>query len=194
MPTRIKPNVPFLHRARRLGAWLLLPLLFAVTGKPASSVEVRYNTPPPLAAGTRAWNFHTRTLSGRPLTLRSLRGHVTVIDFWATWCFPCRMAIPGLEQIYQQYKPRGVRVVGMSMDTDTLVNVRPFADMAHMTYLVAADPQANQIAADHYRVAGLPSVYIVDKRGVVRWSCEGFSFDQDHLIRAELNKLLAEKG
>lgn len=156
--------------------------------------ELQGAPPPPVPVGTQAWNFATRTLNGQNITLSSLRGHVTVIDFWATWCSPCRMSIPGLEKIYKDYSPRGVHVLGISMDTDTLSQVRPFVHFAHMTYPVAAYPKGNMLAAVHYNATGLPSVFIIDQKGVVRWSFSGFYPGIDRDMRTELNKLLAKKA
>lgn len=156
--------------------------------------ELEGAPPPPVPAGTHAWDFSTRTLAGQNLTMRSLRGHVTVVDFWATWCGPCRMSIPGLEQIYKDYRAKGVHVVGISMDTDTVAQVAPFVHAEHMTYTVAAYPKGNALAAIHYNAAGLPSIYIIDKKGVVRWSFSGFYPGIDHDMRIEINRLLAEKA
>lgn len=150
--------------------------------------------PDPLPEGTQAWNFHTRTLDGQRLTLSDLRGHVTVVDFWATWCGPCAMEIPHLEAVYKEYKGKGVRMIGMSMDTDTAKQVPRFVRIAHMTYTVAVDPRPNSIACDHYNAGLLPSLFIIDQKGVVRWCAAGYHDGMMDDVKNELNKLLAEKA
>ncbi|HEX5322970.1 MAG TPA: TlpA disulfide reductase family protein [Capsulimonadaceae bacterium] len=147
----------------------------------------------PLPVGTHAWDFQTKTLNGNSLTLTSLRGHVTVLDFWATWCGPCRMAIPGLQKLHQEYSGKGLRVVGISMDTDTASQVPSFVRHAGLTYTIALDPDRNAVACEHYNAGALPSIFILDQKGVVRWSCAGYYDGQDGDMKAVINKLLAQK-
>src|SRR5579883_859555 len=171
----------------------LIPVALIVGSSPKVSAQgiSDLSPPDPLPAGTHAWNFSTKTLDGHRLTLNTLRGHVVVLDFWATWCGPCRMAIPGLQEIYKEYKNKGVRVVGISMDTDTARLVPAFVRSQHMTYTIALDPQKNVTACEHYNAGSLPSLFILDKKGVVRWSCAGYYPGQDEDMKNMINKLLA---
>src|SRR5579862_3549497 len=156
-----------------------------------SSNIVDQAPPDPLPAGTKAWDFHTKTIQGRGLTLTSLRGHVTIVDFWATWCGPCQMEIPYLEGVYKQYRGKGVRMVGMSMDTDTAARVPDFVREAHMTYTVAVDPGRNTLACEHYNAGTLPSLFIIDQNGVVRWSAAGYHDGMMDDVKTVLNQLLS---
>ena len=99
-----------LTRLAALGALLLAGAV------PASAQGMMVAPPPPLAAGTRAPAFTTRTLGGKAFSLRGLRGKVVLLDYWATWCGPCRMATPTLRALQKKYHRRGFSVVGMSMD------------------------------------------------------------------------------
>ena len=104
--------------------------------------------PPPLPAGTHAPDFATKTLQGKPLSLKSLRGKVVLLDFWATWCGPCRMATPTLEALHKQFGSKGLRVVGLSVDDPgTAPQVKPFAKAFGITYTLSAVPLANGHAA-----------------------------------------------
>jgi cytochrome c biogenesis protein CcmG/thiol:disulfide interchange protein DsbE len=150
---------------------------------------------PPLPVGSKAPAFQTKTLAGKPLTLRSLRGHVVLLDYWATWCGPCRMATPTLERLHKEYAARGLRVVGMSVDDPTTVGLVPkYAKMMHVTYMLTADPKANMQAAQRYNATGIPSQYLIDKNGVIRWSQAGYSPDEGVELSAMIKKLLAEKA
>ena len=150
--------------------------------------------PPPLPAGSRAPAFTTTTLQGKPLSLASLRGKVVLIDYWATWCGPCRMATPMLEALHKKFGRQGLRVVGISLDrADSVAQVKPFVKAYGMTYLISAAPALNGRAARDYRVNGIPSQYLIDKKGIVRWSQSGYSPDEGPDLAGRIRMLLAEK-
>lgn len=163
------------------------PLAFAQTLAPAGQ--------PPLPAGTAAPAFATKTLAGRPLTLKSLRGHVVLLDYWATWCGPCRMATPTLESLHRKFGGRGLRVVGMSVDDAHSVGAVPaFIRQFGITYTVTVSPAANAAAARAYHAQGIPSQYLIDKKGVVRWSQSGFSPSEGTALSSLIAKLQGERG
>ncbi len=150
--------------------------------------------PPPLPAGTPAPAFATRTVTGKPLTLRSLRGKVVLLDYWATWCGPCQMATPTLESLHKQFAKKGLVVVGLSVDDQRSVGVvKPFMKHFGMTYLVSASPVANNKAQYAYNVHGIPSQFLIDKKGIVRWSQSGYSDNEAQELPPLIKKLLAEK-
>jgi thiol-disulfide isomerase/thioredoxin len=150
--------------------------------------------PPPLAAGTRAPALRIKTISGKSLSLHSLRGRVVLIDFWATWCIPCRMDAPTLEKLQREYGRHGLTVIGISMDDrSTISHIKPFIRKYHVTYAIAASPATDQWAARAYREDGLPSQYLIDQRGIVRWSQAGFSFDEGSTLSRFIRRLLAQK-
>ncbi len=162
---------------------------------PASAALAQYEIapPPPLPAGTHAPAFTTRTVNGQTLTLRSLRGKVVLLDYWATWCGPCQMATPMLENLSRHFGPRGLAVVGMSVDDARSVRyVKPFMSHFGVTYTVTAAPQANGQAQYAYRATGIPSQYLIDKKGVVRWSQSGFSLNERRRLTPLIKRLLAE--
>jgi len=178
------------------------PIRFAVTlaalalasSVPAVAQEMMAAPPPPLPAGTRAPAFMTRTLGGEPLSLRGLRGKVVLLDYWATWCGPCRMATPTLRVLHQKFHRRGFSVVGMSMDqADSIAQVAPFVKAMHVTYPVTVSPAANARAQSAYHANALPSEYLIDKKGIVRWSQVGYSLDEDKVLTVLIPKLLAER-
>lgn len=177
-----------------------VPVAFAQTLAPAGR--------PPLPAGTTAPAFATTTVAGRPLTLKSLRGHVVLLDFWATWCGPCRMATPTLQSLHGKFARRGLRVVGMSLDdASTRSGIPAFRRQFGVTYALAYAPQANLRTAMAYHTNQdpnspgkrldrpvPPSVFLIDRRGVVRWSQIGYSRDEGQILSRLIAKLLAEKA
>lgn len=150
--------------------------------------------PPPLPAGTAAPAFRTVTLQGKPLSLASLRGKVVLIDYWATWCGPCRMAMPTLKSLQQQFGQKGFTVVGMSMDqADSIAQVKPFVKAMQITYPITVSLPGNARAQRVYHANALPSQYLIDRKGVVRWSQAGYSLDEGAELKVLVRRLLAEK-
>lgn len=171
-----------------------LAALSLACAAPAVAQGMMAAPPPPLPAGTRAPAFTTKTLGGKALSLRDLRGKVVLLDYWATWCGPCRMATPTLLGLQQKFHGRGFSVVGMSMDqADTLAQVKPFVKAMHLTYPVTVGPAANARAQAAYHANALPSQYLIDKKGVVRWSQAGYSLDEGAKLNGMIQKLLAER-
>ncbi len=180
-----------MHSPRPFVALAALSLAWAV---PAAAQQMMTAPPPPLPAGTRAPAFTTKTLAGKPLSLRDLRGKVVLLDYWATWCGPCRMATPTLRGLQQKFHGRGFSVVGMSMDqADTLAQVKPFVKAMHITYPVTVGLAANNRAQAAYHADALPSQYLIDKKGVVRWSQAGYSVDEGKELDGMIQRLLAER-
>ncbi len=117
------------------------------------------------------------------------------MDYWATWCVPCRMATPTLQSLHTQFSPQGLAVVGMSVDdAHSVSQVKPFMKALGVTYAVTTSPDANQKAARAYNVDSYPSQFLIDKKGIVRWSQAGYSPDEKAMLSAMIQKLLAEQG
>ena len=169
--------------------------VFAAAAPLSAQAQGTIGDPPaPLPAGTRAPAFSTTTLQGKPLSLASLRGKVVLLDYWATWCGPCRMATPTLEGLHKKFGSRGLRVVGISVDQqDSVAQVKPFVKAFGISYLVSASPVLNRRAEQAYHVDGIPSQYLIDKKGIVRWSQSGFSPGEGKELDSRIRKLLAEK-
>ena len=110
-------------------------------------------------------DFTVETFDGETLSLSDLRGRVVVLNFWASWCPPCRWEMPFFETISQEYKERDVVFLGVAM-SDTIEDATDFADAAGVTYPLALDA-ANEIARD-YEVLGLPTTFLIDKDGLIQ--------------------------
>ena len=110
-------------------------------------------------------DFTVETFEGETLRLSDLRGQVVVLNFWASWCPPCRWEMPFFETISQEYKERDVVFLGIAM-SDTMKDAGDFADAAGVTYPLALDA-TNEIARD-YEVLGLPTTFLIDKDGAIR--------------------------
>lgn len=104
---------------------------------------------------------------GDSLTLSKLKGKVVVINFWASWCEPCRDEAADLEAIWRKYRDRGVVVVGVD-ELDTEVAALRYLQSFNITYPNGLDFQ-QRIGKNQYRITGQPETFIVDKTGVIRY-------------------------
>lgn len=104
------------------------------------------------------------------MDLHDLRGRVVVLDFWATWCGPCRVTAPVLERIRQRYEPRGVTVIGVNVDQEGPGLVPTFARRFGLHYSMLYD---NGAASNTWHVTGLPTLFVVDRAGQVRFRHAG---------------------
>jgi thiol-disulfide isomerase/thioredoxin len=123
-----------------------------------------------------------------PKSIESLRGRVVLIDFWATWCGPCRLVAPRLSALQTHYGAQGLSVVGIS--ADNAEEVAAFAGRTAMRYPVVVDTKGETSRA--YTVSSLPTLFIIDKRGVVRDVEIGFDPSRDGQREQLIRTLLAE--
>ena len=101
-------------------------------------------------------------LRGETLKLREQRGKAVLINFWATWCLPCREEMPAMERLYRRHRERGFVLLAVSVDTDASL-VRPFLEQHKLTFPVTLD--AKMDLANTYGVRALPSSFLVDRHG-----------------------------
>src|SRR5881296_4446674 len=109
-----------------------------------------------------AEDFTLPLVGGDKLRLSAARGKVVFINFWATWCLPCREEMPAMERLWQQQKERGFVLLAVSVDTDASL-VRPFLEQHKLTFPVALDSKMS--LANAYGVRALPSSFLVDRHG-----------------------------
>ena len=101
---------------------------------------------------------------GKSFRLSDHRGKAVLVNFWATWCPPCREEMPAMERLYQSYKDRGLVLVAISLDTDSSL-AAPFVHEKKLTFPIALDPKAE--VANKYGVRALPSSFVVDRKGTM---------------------------
>ena len=132
--------------------------------------------------------FELTTLDGTPISDSSLRGKVVLLNFWATWCPPCRVEMPGFQHTYERLRERGFVVVGIAMDASGSAAVARFLGDHHITYPVAmASPG---IVASFGGVSLLPTSFLIDREGRIRNEVKGM-FASVTLAQA-VERLLAE--
>jgi cytochrome c biogenesis protein CcmG/thiol:disulfide interchange protein DsbE len=136
---------------------------------------------------TPAPDFELPSLDdGAPIALSSLRGQVVVLNFWASWCAPCRLEAPGLRRVSERSRDRGVRFLGVDYRDDDAAG-RAFIDEFRLPYPSVIDPSGS-LAYD-YELIGFPTTFIVDAAGTIRFRFVGY-LDEDVLEDA-LNDVLS---
>jgi peroxiredoxin len=146
-----------------LSSVIALALLFGCTTKSEQS-----NTP--------AADFTLQDINGKKVTLSDYRGKVVLLEFWATWCPPCRASIPGLEKIHKAYKNKGLVVLAVSLDEGAWDSVKSFMTDYGITYTVL---KGTDEVASQYHVRTIPMLLILDKEGRISKRYLGFGMDED---------------
>jgi peroxiredoxin len=108
-------------------------------------------------------DFSLPDLDGNSHRLSSFRGKVVLLSFWATWCSPCRAAMPSLEAVYQTYKHQGLEVVAVASDVQGVEVVQPFVTEHRLTFLTLQD--TTTYVTRFYGVTTLPTTYVLDREG-----------------------------
>jgi thiol-disulfide isomerase/thioredoxin len=140
--------------------------------------------------GDRAADFEKPTISGQKLKLSSLRGKVVLVDFWASWCEPCKKELPLLGKLAARLRPRGIEIVTINID-DKQENAVEFIRAHHLGQLIVVADNDKSIVGQ-YEPPKMPSSFVVDKAGVVRTVNAGFDDGDEAKIEKQLSAL-AEK-
>ncbi|MGO4211467.1 TlpA disulfide reductase family protein [Terriglobus sp. 2YAB30_2] len=129
------------------------------------------------AAVKKAPIFSLKDQNSQSLELVKYRGKVVLLNFWATWCAPCRVEMPWFEEFSNRYRDRGLIVVGLSMDEDGWTAVRPALGRLKITYPISLGKRA--LARSYGVNESLPSTFLIDRNGIIRSSVTGFGKKKD---------------
>ena len=137
-------------------------------------------------AGDKAPGFVLPTNSGN-ITLSEFKGKVIYLDFWASWCPPCRKSFPWLNEIQERYGRKGLAVVAINMDKNRDL-AGTFLHRVPANFTVAYDPEGR--VADSYQIQGMPSSYLIDRKGHIRATYIGFREKDASQLEKDLQTLL----
>jgi peroxiredoxin len=126
---------------------------------------VACGTAPAARLGSPAPDFTLQTVDGTPLRLSDLKGKPIFMNFWATWCVPCREEMPAMQELYEQYRDRGLVILAVNMEEDQ-ARVRRWIDQGGFTYTFVLDSEGQQLK--RYNVNAAPTSYFIDRDGVIR--------------------------
>lgn len=136
-------------------------------------------------------DFTLKTLDNQEISLSGLKGKVVLLDFWATWCAPCRESIPHLVQLQKSYQEKGFQVIGLSMDKGDGTAVEKFVRSMEIPYPVTMTPEE---VARNYGVSSLPTTILIDRQGKIRDKIIGFSSATASQMAAKIEELVSEKA
>ena len=130
-----------------------------------------------------------QTEQGAPVRLAALKGKVVLIDFWASWCAPCKTSFPALDELYREYAPRGLEVLAVNLD-EQRKDAEEFLRERPHTMRVLFDPSGE--APKAFGVKGMPTSFLIDRAGVIRFTHMGYTATIGRQYRQELDVLIGE--
>jgi len=169
------------HRRQPPFALAVLVLAACATGRPTLVASPLVGRPLELAAPE---------LGGREVRLGDAQGKVRVVDFWATWCDPCREQLPALERLARSHQAEGLRVYAVSVDEDR-AQVEAFLADAPLGLTVLWD-KGGARHTERLDVQRLPTTLVVDRAGLVRYVHQGYDRSNEEALAREVQRLLAE--
>jgi thiol-disulfide isomerase/thioredoxin len=128
-------------------------------------------------------------VTGATVRLSAFKGRIVLVDFWASWCLPCKASFPALDALSREYEPKGATVLAINVDekrrdADTFLSAIPH------TMTVLFDPKGQSPEA--FGVRGMPTSFVIDRAGNIRFTHTGYSGNVAEQYRQELNRLLSE--
>ena len=124
-----------------------------------------------IAPGADAPGFQLNSSLGKPVSLSDLKGQVVLINFWASWCGPCRQEMPILNQLFQSYQAAGFTLIGVNVEPNA-ADAQKFLKATPVSFPILFDPTS--AVSMLYQVSGMPSTVIVDRNGKIRYVHHGY--------------------
>lgn len=134
-------------------------------------------------------DFTLKSRSGENIKLSELRGQVVMINFWASWCGPCRQEMPLLEQLYQRYQSMGFTLLGVNVDEDHTAADKMLGNVT-VSFPILFDDQSQ--VSKQYQVKAMPSTFMVDRDGQVRHLHKGYKPGYEEDYQQQIRALLRE--
>lgn len=116
-------------------------------------------------------DFKLKNLSGDIVALNNFKGKIVLLNFWATWCLPCKEELPSMQRLYKKLGTRGLEVVAVSIDRDNPDKVKKYIDQYNLTFSILLDP--GQEARKSYFIMGLPTSYLIGADGRLKGFISG---------------------
>jgi len=161
----------------RVARGLALALVFVLPALAASS-----SGPAPA--------FQLSGRGGKAIDLSQYKGQVVMINFWATWCGPCRQEMPLLEDIYKKYKPMGFTLVGVNVEPKPVEVEAWLAKQKPVSFPIAFDTESK--VSKMYKVLGMPSTVFIDRKGNVRVMHKGYKPGDENFYLTQIRTMLKE--
>ena len=158
---------------------LIVVMLAAITtGGATGAAEVR-----------AAPDVSLQTEQGAPVRLSTFKGKIVLVDFWASWCVPCKTSFPALDVLYREFEPRGLVVLAVNLD-ERRKDADGFLSAHPHTMPVLFDPNGGAPTA--FGVKGMPTSFLIDRAGIVRFTHMGYTATIGQQYRREIDQLISE--
>jgi len=141
------------------------------------------------AADVQAPAFTLQSVDGKTVSLAQYKGDVVMINFWASWCGPCRQEMPLLDDIYKQYKDMGFVLLGVNVEPDPH-NANAWLSKTPVSYPILYDPKSQ--VSQLYSVQAMPTTVIVDRQGVVRFVHNGYLPGDENQYMNSIRSLIVQ--
>ncbi len=172
METKPRFNVIYILAA----VLIVAGLISAIVGEMRSpEMPVVYNVDDPMSSKAFSVDleFALKDADENVFTIAQFEDQVRVVNFWATWCPPCRDEIPDFQAFHENYGDQGVKIIGIALDEEGAEIVQPFVEEMNMTYLTLID--TSQMAASKFGgVYGIPTTFIIDRDGMIQKKHVGY--------------------
>jgi len=138
----------------------------------------------------KVYNFSLDNIDQENVSFNDLKGDkLTIIDFWATWCNPCKASIPKINSIYNLYKDNGVQIIGISVDSPrNRAKIKPFVNSLDVAYPVLIDK--DQEVMQDFNVSSIPVLFIINSDNEIVYTHEGYAIGDEVEIEARIKELL----
>ncbi len=165
-------------------------LLFILSGTANAAEPLKDLFVAPEAERQEAPGFEIENLAGGNTGLEDYRGKIVLLNFWATWCMPCRAEMPGMEIIWQKYEEQGLVIAAISVDEGSRGRIETFSKLLDLSFPILLDPESK--VSDLYKVSNMPTSFLIDRDGKVisrivgsmEWStAEAMQFIEELLVQ-----------
>jgi len=140
-------------------------LLFILSGTADAANPLKDLIVVPEVTRQQAPAFEIENLAGGNTGLEDYRGKVVLLNFWATWCMPCRAEMPGMETIWQKYKEQDLVIAAVSVDEGSRGRIETFSKLFDLNFPILLDPESE--VSDLYKVSNMPTSFLIDRNGKI---------------------------
>jgi len=176
------------NRSQKTTPNVLTRILLIITAASLLAVPGPVDAAP--RPGQPAPNFKVISTTGQTISQENYRGHVLILDFFATWCQPCRQSIPHLVEMNRKYGRQGLQILGLSVGEDGERAVKAFTEEFRVNYPLAL---AGESTTADFGVRSVPIMYLIDKKGRIAEVFRGYSNEKAQSVEQLIKRLLAEK-
>lgn len=162
-------------------------IIFIVAASIVSAANTVDAAPRP---GQPTPDFNVSTITGQAISYENYRGRVLILDFFATWCQPCRESIPHLVEMNRKYGRQGLHILGLNVDEDSDRVVKAFTDEFKVNYPLALVGNSTMVG---FGVRSVPVIFLIDKKGSIAEIYRGYSRETGRSMEQSIKRLLAEK-